>query len=66
MLFHDLTRILAKENNTYLVLEALTYRLPAAENQACEMMMKLLRVGREHSNFLRDTVIINVMHYRGN
>ena len=28
MLFHNLTPILAKENNSWLVLEALTYRLP--------------------------------------
>ena len=32
MVFHTLTPILAKENNSWLVLEVLMYRLPAAEN----------------------------------
>ena len=32
VLFHTLTPILAKENNSWLVLEVLTYRLPAAAN----------------------------------
>ena len=30
------------------------------------MMMKLLGVGKEHRNIRRDTVIVNVMHHRGN
>ena len=30
------------------------------------MMMNLLGVGKEHRNIRRDTVIVNVMHHRGN